>query len=161
MTTILKKLDVAQRVLYHQVHPLKLATDISTAVASLVLLAEHHLGSALAVMFVPSIIASAILVQFGDFSTTRESRVGAYLRRYMTTTKQGVRFLGMGTAAVGAWLYVWWLLPVGARHPLGVVWWLGPRPQSPGAMTSTASPAWEASGRAARLVAADTAPGTP
>jgi hypothetical protein len=117
------KLEVAARVLYHQVRPLKLATDISTAVASLVLLAEHHLGSALAVMFVPSIIASAMLVQFADFSTTHESRVGAYLRRYMTTTMQGVRFLGMGTAAIGAWLGVWWLLPVGAAV---ILWgWFG------------------------------------
>jgi hypothetical protein len=48
------KLSASERVLYHQAHPLKLATDISTAVASLVLLADHRLGLALAVMFGPS-----------------------------------------------------------------------------------------------------------
>ena len=111
------------RVLYHQVHPLKLAMDISTAVGSLVLLAEHRISVALGVMFIPSILVSAVLVSRGNFSKTHESRVGAYLRRYMTKTMQGVRFLGIGVAAVGAWLHVWWLLPVGAAV---ILWgWFG------------------------------------
>lgn len=109
--------------LYHQVHPLKLATDISTAVVSLVLLGQHRLWLASAVMFGPSIVASAVLVRFGDFSKTQVSRMGAYLRRYMTKTMQGVRLLGMGVAAVGAWTHVWWLVPVGAAV---IVWgWAG------------------------------------
>jgi hypothetical protein len=117
------RLSVAERVLYHQVHPLKLATDISTAVASLALLAEHRPAVALAVMFVPSIIASALLVRFGNFSKTHKSHAGAYLRPYMTKTMQGVRFLGMGIASVGAWVHLWWLLPVGAAV---ILWgWFG------------------------------------
>ncbi len=116
-------LSSAERILYHQVHPLKLATDISTAVASLVLLADHRLAVALGVMFVPSIVVSAVLVRFGDFSQTHGSRMGAYLRRYMTKAIQGVRFLGMGLAAGGAWLHAWWLIPVGATV---ILWgWLG------------------------------------
>jgi|HubBroStandDraft_6_1064221.scaffolds.fasta_scaffold520254_2 hypothetical protein len=74
-------------------------------------------------MFGPSIVASAVLVRFGDFSKTRDSRVGAYLRRYMTKTMQGVRLLGMGVAAMGAWVHAWWLVPAGAAI---VVWgWAG------------------------------------
>jgi hypothetical protein len=116
-------LSVRERVLYHQLHPLKLATDISTAVASLVLLAEHRLGLALVVMWGPSILMSALLVGFGSFSETKESPVGAYLRRYMTEAMQGVRLLGMGVAAVGAWWSAWWLVPVGAAV---IVWgWTG------------------------------------
>jgi hypothetical protein len=107
-------LGPGERTLYHQVHPLKLATDISTAIASLILLGQHRLWLALAVMFGPSIVASAVLVRFGDFSRTRDSRVGAYLRRYMTKTMQGVRLLGMGIAAAGAWVHAWWTLPAGA-----------------------------------------------
>jgi hypothetical protein len=74
-------------------------------------------------MFGPSIVASAVLVRFGDFSKIRESAVGAFLRRHMTKAMQGVRFAGMAIAAVGAWLRVWWLLPIGAAV---ILWgWFG------------------------------------
>jgi hypothetical protein len=116
-------LDVRQRALYHQVHPLKLATDIATAVVSLFLLAAGHPWSALAVMFVPSILVSALFIRFYDFSKTHASQVGAYLRSYMTPAMQGVRLLGMGIAAWGAWLHGWWLVPLGTAV---IVWgWSG------------------------------------
>lgn len=116
-------LTAGERALYHQVHPLKLATDITTAIASLVLLSHHALWEALTVMFGPSIVVSALFIRFGDFSKTKGSPVGAYLRRYMTTAMQGVRFLGMGIAAVGAWRATWWLVPIGAAV---IVWgWCG------------------------------------
>jgi hypothetical protein len=103
-----------EAILYHQVHPLKLATDISTAIASLVLLAEHRPWTALIVMFVPSIIVTAILIRFGDFTSTRDAPIGAYLRRYMTRTMEAVRFAGLALAAVAAYHHVWWLIPAGA-----------------------------------------------
>jgi len=107
-------LSAAERALYHQVRPIKLATDFSTAAASLVLLAQHRLWVALAVMWIPSIVVSVWLMRVGDFSVTRASPVGAYLRRYMTSAMQGVRFLGLAAAAIGAWLHAWALVPVGA-----------------------------------------------
>jgi hypothetical protein len=122
--------DARERALYHQVHPAKLATDISTAVASLGLLAQHRLALAMAVMFGPSILVSALLVGFGDFLKRRDSRLGDYLRRYMTTTMQAVRLLGMGIAAMGSWLHARWLLPIGAAI-IGWGWigrWILDRP---------------------------------
>ena len=107
------KLDAAERALYHQVHPLKLAVDVSTAILGVALLTEHRLSVALAVIWGPPILTSALLVRFGDFSRTKASCTGAYLRRYMTLTMQSVRFLGMGVAATGAWLHAWWMVPVG------------------------------------------------
>lgn len=117
------KLGAAARILYHQVHPLKLATDISTAVGSLVLLAEHHLGLALTVMFVPSILVSATWSASACSRRPMSRSVGTYLRRYMTKTMQGVCLLGMGLVAVGTWVRAWWLLPIGAAV---VLWgWFG------------------------------------
>ncbi|MEO8185706.1 MAG: hypothetical protein ABI895_43430 [Deltaproteobacteria bacterium] len=110
--------------LYHQVHPLKLATDILTAALSLVLLAQHRPWTALLIMWVPSVIASALLVRWVDFSRTRNARVGSYLRRYMTRSMEGVRFAGLGVAVVGAWYHVWWLIPVGSA--VVVCGWFGP-----------------------------------
>jgi hypothetical protein len=110
----LQPLPLAARSLYHQLHPLKLATDASTAVASLFLLAAHRLPLALVVMFLPPILASALLLRFADFSRTHDSRAGAYLRRYMTPAMQVVRLLGMAVASLGAWQHAWLLLPLGA-----------------------------------------------
>ncbi len=93
----------AERVLYHQVHPLKLATDIAMAIASLVLLWWHELVPGLLIAFVPPLVASAVLLRSADLERYRDSRIGAYLRRFMTPLAQALRLVGFGLAAVGAW----------------------------------------------------------
>jgi hypothetical protein len=108
-----------ERALYHQVHPVKLATDVGTAVVSTVLLAQHELAAALAIMWLPSVVVSAALISWGDFAEVRRSRVGEYLRRDMTTGMQALRFAGFGVVALAAWAHVWALIPVGA----GVILW--------------------------------------
>lgn len=118
------QLGLSERVLYHQVRPLKLATDFSTAIASLVLLGRHRLGLALVVMWIPSVIVSVLLIRFCDFTSTRDSDVGAYLRRYMTRNMETVRFLGLGVAAVGAWIHTAWPIALGAG--LVASGWFGP-----------------------------------
>jgi hypothetical protein len=117
-------LGLPERMLYHQVRPLKLATDFSTAIASLLLLGRHQLGLALAVMWIPSVLVSAALLRFGDFSAIRDGAIGAYLRRYMTRNMEAVRFLGLGVAAVGAWVHLAWPIVLGAMLVAGG--WFGP-----------------------------------
>ncbi|HWZ90522.1 MAG TPA: hypothetical protein VNW92_16775, partial [Polyangiaceae bacterium] len=117
------RLSAGERALYHQVHPLKLATDLASAVLSLVLLAKHRPWLGLLVLFVPSILASALFITFGNFSKTKRSRTGKYLRRYMTAAMQATRLAGMGIAAIGAWLHAFWLVPLGA---ITIAWaWCG------------------------------------
>lgn len=118
------RLATAERVLYHQTHPLKLATDFSTAIASLVLLGSHRLGLALLVMWVPSVIVSVVMIRCCDFARTRDAPVGAYLRRYMTRNMETLRFVGLGVAAVGAWLHGAGLIALGAA--LVASGWFGP-----------------------------------
>jgi len=121
---VVARLGLPERVLYHQVHPLKLATDFSTAIASLLLLGRHRLGLALLVMWIPSVLVSIALIRRCDFARTRDAAVGAYLRRYMTRNMETVRFLGLGLAAVGAWQHVTWLIVLGAA--LVASGWFGP-----------------------------------
>ena len=117
------QLSAGERALYHQVHPLKLGTDLASAVFGLVLLAEHRPWLGLLLMFVPSLLASALLIGFGDFSRTKRSRTGKYLRRYMSAAMQATRLAGMAIAAIGAWLHAFWLVPIGA---ITIVWaWFG------------------------------------
>lgn len=66
-------MTVAERVLYHQAHPLKLATDVRSAILSLWLLAGHRLAVALLVMFLPPILMSIALVLWADVTAIRDS----------------------------------------------------------------------------------------
>ncbi len=123
----------AERMLYHQVHPLKLATDISAAIASLVLLWQHELVAGLAVAFIPPVVVSALLLRSADLDAYRDRAVGAYLRRFMTPWVQALRLVGFGVFAFGAWqrdpvVIVGALLLVAACWSYGfVVLRLGPR----------------------------------
>ena len=117
-------LTLRERVLYHQVHPLKLLVDWGTAAAALVLLWRGRLALALAVMLVPPALASALLVRFGRFDGVRRSRLGAYLRRWMTPHAQIVRLVGMAIAAVGAWVHASMLVAGGAAL-IVLVWTRG------------------------------------
>lgn len=95
-------MTLRDRVLYHQVHPLKLATDIGTTLLAVPLLWQHNLALGLAVALAPPVVASALLLRFADLRPIASSRLGSYLRRYMGARVQGVRAVGGIAVLVGA-----------------------------------------------------------
>jgi hypothetical protein len=99
-----------EKVLYHQVHPLKLATDISAAVVSTYFFWEHDLALGLVTGFVPPVVMSAALLWTQDFGWIRDSAVGRYLKRWMTHPVEAVRLGGMFLMIVGAWYRVPWMI---------------------------------------------------
>jgi hypothetical protein len=116
-----------ERVLYHQAHPLKLTTDVCTAIIALWLLAAHRLLFAVVVMLVPRILISVALVFFADLAAIRGSSLGRYLHRYMTRAAEAVRLMGMGIMSVGAWQHRWWPIGLGAAS-IVAAWTWGLRP---------------------------------
>ena len=56
------QMNLKEKYLYHQIHPLKLFTDIGAAFGSLVLLWRHQLAFALIVMLAPPLLASFLLM---------------------------------------------------------------------------------------------------
>ena len=92
-----------EKLLFHQVHPAKLATDISAAVISLYFLWQHQLGIGLVTHFVPSPIASAAVIGVTDLEPYKNSRFGTYLARYMTPVAQATRLAGDLITVVAAW----------------------------------------------------------
>jgi hypothetical protein len=77
-------MTLQERILYHQVHPLKLLTDVTTAVLSLWLLAEGRLALALLVMFLPPVIVSVVVMRSVSLEDIKASALGRYVLRYMT-----------------------------------------------------------------------------
>lgn len=117
----------AERVLYHQIHPAKLATDIGTAVVAAWLLWEHHPWTALIVGFVPSVLVTLALLQWADLEPYGRSRFGRYIARFMTRRVEAARFAGLIPLWGGAWMRE--PLAIGAGATWIVACWLwGLRP---------------------------------
>jgi hypothetical protein len=108
-----RPLTLREKQLYHQVHPLKLATDISAAIVCLYFFWMHDLLAGILAMFVPPLVVSAIMVATMDFTWIKASVVGRYLKRSMTPAMEAVRLAGTVPMVLGAWYHIWWLLPLG------------------------------------------------
>jgi hypothetical protein len=92
-----------EKILFHQVHPVKLATDIAAALISLYFLWEHELMIGLLTHFIPPPIASAAVIRFSNLERYKNSRLGAYLARYMTPAAQFTRLAGDLITIFAAW----------------------------------------------------------
>ena len=103
-----------EKLLYHQIHPLKLAVDVTTSVTSSWLLWRHHLWLGMIAGWVPSIVVTFAMVRWMDFTRQRDSAFGHYLARHMTRTAEGVRFAGQFGMWVGAWFHAFWAIGAGA-----------------------------------------------
>jgi hypothetical protein len=99
--------------LYHQIHPLKLATDISAEIVSLYLFWKHKLLAGMLVFLVPPIIASALVMRLANLETYKQSAFGRYIHDYMTPSAVAIRVLGTVITHVGAWYRKPALIPLG------------------------------------------------
>ena len=96
-------MTLKEKLLFHQVHPAKLATDIGAAIVSLYLLWQHQLVLGLLTHFIPPPIGSAAVIRFADLDSYKNSRLGAYLVRYMTPIAQAARLAGDLITVGAAW----------------------------------------------------------
>jgi hypothetical protein len=92
----------ARAVRLHQVHPAKLATDISVELISSVLLWQRRPLAGMVVRLVPPVIASALLLR-GDLEPLAQTARGRYVLAHMPPPAQAVRAAGDVLTAWGAW----------------------------------------------------------
>ena len=85
--------------LLHQVHPVKIATDVTAALVSVLLMWDRRKLVALTVAFVPALLASAVLIH-SDLSGLRDTRRGRYVLTHMPPAAQVMRLLGQ--------VLIWW-----------------------------------------------------
>jgi hypothetical protein len=90
-------------ILVHQVHPVKLAFDISASVASNVLLWQHRLGAGLVSRYLLPVMGSALVLGFADLDKLRDTRRGRYVLQHMPPASTALRLGGDTLMAVGAW----------------------------------------------------------
>ncbi|WP_437928655.1 hypothetical protein WMF37_05155 [Sorangium sp. So ce291] len=92
-----------EKLLYHQIHPLKLATDFASSAASSIVLWRHELALAMAIGFLPSIAVTALLLRFADLEQRKDSAFGRYVRRNMSGAVVAQRATGQAVMWIGAW----------------------------------------------------------
>ena len=111
-----------ERLLLHQIHPAKLATDVATSFASTWLLWQGEWATAAAVAFVPSMVVTVVLVAWADLDRLRRTPLGRYVSAHMSGRMQAVRSAGQVLMWAGAAVHVLWVVPFGF---MVIVWgWL-------------------------------------
>ena len=106
-------MNLEEKSLYHQIHPLKLFTDWSTGIVALYPFWRHNLALALIIALVPPPIVSFMLIRFANLEKYKVSSFGKYVRKYMTRQVEAIRLAGYLVMVVGAWYHVIWLILLG------------------------------------------------
>ncbi len=92
-----------EAILVHQVHPVKLAFDISASVVSNLLLWQHRLGAGLVSRYLLPVTGSALVLGFADVDRMRDTPRGRYVLEHMPPASTALRLGGDTLMAVGAW----------------------------------------------------------
>jgi len=97
--------EPSDRILVHQIHPAKLATDACAAVLSLYFLWQGDLSLGVVAALVPPLIVSGLVLRFVDLEALKQSAIGVYVQRHMTPAMQLLRVGGFLIMAVSAWMH--------------------------------------------------------
>jgi hypothetical protein len=106
-------MTLQEKILYHQIHPLKLIADIGCEPISLYFFWQRDLLLGLATHFAPPVAASLWLIRYADLETYKTSAGGAFLRRHMTRAVEAIRLAGDLLLMVGAWMHRPWMIAFG------------------------------------------------
>jgi hypothetical protein len=93
---------LAEGALIHQVHPAKLAADVTASVLSNLLLWKAYPRSALAVRVALPLLGSAAVLALADLDALARTRRGKYMLAHMPPSAQAVRLAGDVVMGIGA-----------------------------------------------------------
>ncbi|HEX4412457.1 MAG TPA: hypothetical protein VH107_02440 [Lacipirellulaceae bacterium] len=113
-----------EQLLYHQIHPGKLAADIAGSIVSTYLVWQHHFWWAMLCAFAPALLGSALVLRFANLEPFKQSRMGRYINRFMNHWIEAWRFTGQIVMWVGAWYHAGWMIFAGALVVI-VAWSFG------------------------------------
>jgi hypothetical protein len=115
-------LTYSRKVLYHQIHPAKLAGDITASIVSGYFLWQHQLVWGIVIAFAIAIVASLLVMQFCDLEWWAHSRMGRYVAWHMTKPIEAWRMGGQIVAWIGCWYHDWVTVLVG--YALVIAAWM-------------------------------------
>jgi hypothetical protein len=77
----IRRMALKEKILFHQVYPVKLAIDIGAAIASLYFFWQQELILGLVTHFIPPPIVSTVVIHFVNLEPHKNSYLGHYLVR--------------------------------------------------------------------------------
>ena len=117
--------QLADKMLVHQVHPAKIGADVTASVASNALLWKGRPKAALAVRVLLPVTGSLGVLALADLDALARTAAGRYVLAHMPPSAQAVRLAGDAVMAAGARRHSVVLLASGAAiiaagwsHPL-------------------------------------------
>jgi hypothetical protein len=96
-------MDRQEKMLYHQMRPLKLPADSSPMLAVIYFGWRRRPAPALLASSALPGLASALLMRYADLEPLKESRAGRYMRQYMMPAMLRPRATVAGVIFLGAW----------------------------------------------------------
>jgi hypothetical protein len=126
--------NLREKRLYHQIHPLKLATDIGVTPIALYLVWQHRpLAAVVAGLGPPIFVSAAMMWWTPHLEMLKASKLGRYVKQYMTPTIEVIRLLTLVPMAYGAWKHTPAYIVLGCVLLViawcnGLIW--GRRPQT-------------------------------
>ena len=113
-----------EKVLYHQIHPAKLATDISASIVSGYLVWQHQAVLGIVIAFAMAIGGSLLVMNFCDLGWLANSRLGRYIAWHMSRPIEAWRMFGQIVMWIGCWYRQWLTIVLGALLVIGA-WMFG------------------------------------
>lgn len=98
-------MTLKEKILYQQIHPLKLLVDFCTGFYCCYLLWQHHIFLFLLLFLFPSVIVTFLLVRFASLENLKSSAFGRYVKKHMTTVVEAIRLVGQIIIWLGGWYH--------------------------------------------------------
>jgi hypothetical protein len=95
-------MQLADKILVHQVHPAKIIADVTASVASNVLLWKGQPKAALAARIVLPVVGSLAVFTLADLDALARTSRGRYVLAHMPPSAQAVRLAGDALMGLGA-----------------------------------------------------------
>ena len=106
-------MNLQEKSLYHQIHPVKLLADWLPGPISLYLLWRRQPLKSLIIAIAPGIVTSYVILNTVDLEPYKNSAIGRYVKVYMTPAMQALRLAGQIVMWLGAWYRKPWLIMSG------------------------------------------------
>lgn len=106
-------MELNEKLLYHQIHPLKFCIDFSTGLFTTYLAWNHNLFWFLILFLTPSVLITILLIKFADLESLKNSDFGKYVKKYLSKTIEGIRLAGQFLMWTAAWLHLPVLIGIG------------------------------------------------